>query len=155
VIDREEPQPAFRFVYRTLKVLASLVGLGLSILGLMALVGAITANLIVQLAIALLVLLPLPPLFFRWLIGARLPRTRGLLTDLLAVLWLGIAVALIGFGGSAMRPLMQREARRFTQSEDPRLGAVGGLVSWLSAMDLEPRHDDTTGSSTTARGRRG
>jgi hypothetical protein len=96
-----------------LKLVSLLVGLGVTVLGLTALAGAVVENGWVRLGIAIVIALG-PPLF---LADRLIPRDDpvgavGIPTDVLAVSWLAIATLLVWLAGGPLRGVWIADAER-------------------------------------------
>ena len=120
------PRSGFRVARGVVKTGAIVVGLPLTVLSLMSLVGLATGNFWARIVPAVVVALVGPLL----LIGKLAPedvskRVRGMPTDVLAVCWLGLAFLFVGVAAPATGPLLVTEADRY---------AAGGSVTMARAV---------------------
>jgi hypothetical protein len=137
------PSTVFLVLFRVVKTSAILIGLVLSILSLMAVVGRLTHHLVAQFIVAAILVFLVPVPLVRWVFGKNLARARGLMSDSLAVVWLGFAAAFIGWGGGFTEPILRGEATRFGQSGDHALEKLGDLTRWMiAAPDERPLGPD-------------
>lgn len=120
----DEHSVLFRVVFGIVETLAIVVGLALTIFSLMAIVGQFTANFWVQLAIGATAALLVPFLLADRLLpkGEKAARSRGLVTDVLAVTWLGFGFLFTTAAAPATGAALRKEAQLFSEKGIP--GAV-------------------------------
>ena len=118
--------------YWFVKTAALVVGFALAVVGLMALVGLVTDLLAVRLGVALVVALGTPLLIANFLLpedAEKVKERSGLVTDVLAIFWLGLGVVLVGLGGGgATHGPLAAEAQRLS---DAGFASVGDAVVWM------------------------
>lgn len=115
----KKPLTPFRVAHGVVKLLSVLIGLPLTVVSLMSLVGLATDNFWIRLVPAIIVALG-APLF---LVDRLLPddpdsmkSAQGLTTDTLALVWLGFALLFIGVGQPVTGTLLVSEADRYATS---------------------------------------
>jgi serine protease Do len=114
----------FLVVYGLTKALAILVGAALTTLTLMSVVGVVTSILWVHLGVAILVLLGVPLLLANRLLPEDQEAAKGVVTDVLAVVW-----SLGALAGVAFAPvLIVREANRLAEAGFGAAGVVARIV---------------------------
>ncbi|MCK5798946.1 MAG: trypsin-like peptidase domain-containing protein [Deltaproteobacteria bacterium] len=126
------PSGAFRWILRTLKFLCVLVGLPLTILALMAVVGLVTTNGWVRLGVAaaLAVIVPLV-VVDRALPKADLDNARGLATDLLALIWIVVPLAFFGLANGMTQDTSAAEGDRLAAAGWKRTASA---TYWLASV---------------------
>lgn len=137
----DEHSSLFRVVFAVVETLAIVIGLALSIFSLMAVVGEYTANFWVRLAIGGLVALFVPFLLADRFLpeGDRAARVRGLVTDVLAVTWLGFGFLFVVVAAPATGDSVRKEAERWTDRGIPVVErVVSTLVGPPSAAEESP-----------------
>lgn len=119
------------------KVLALAVGFVLTLVSLMALVGALTPNGWARFGVALVAAIVVPAVLTDRLLpeGDDLSRAKGLPSDVFAVSWLGFGVLFVVALGGLSRPLLVREGDRLAASG---FGAAAQLVFLLGGARPEP-----------------
>jgi len=134
-MNQPTPPAALIIPYRTLKVLAILVGGPLTLVALMSLAGFVVSNGWIRLGVALLVGVGLPLLLADRLLPEDDPtKGKGLPSDVFAVGWLGFALLYVGVLAPFTAPLLSEEGARLKTSG---LGAVGASVQWIAGPQLE------------------
>lgn len=139
---QKKPKPAFKVAHGLVKTLAILIGLPLTVLALMSLIGLATDNFWIRLVPAVIVALG-APLF---LVDRLLPdddatTARGLPTDVLALLWLGFAVLFVGLAQPVTGSLLVAEADRFAPGT-PLLAQVTYWMAGTTPVTSATRGDD-------------
>jgi serine protease Do len=132
-MSESQPSGPLRLVFGLLKGLCIVAGLPLTVVGLMALVGLLTANGWARLAIGVVVAIGLP-LFIvdRVLPDSDQTKVRGLATDLLALIWVVFPLAFFG--------LAHGVTKNSTAVEADRLAAAGWqrtaqATYWLASVE--------------------
>lgn len=95
-----------------IKLLAIVVGGVVTVICLMSVAGMLVANGWARLGIALVLAIGVPALIADRLLPEDTTRARGLVSDVFAVSWLGIAFVFVGLGVGFTRPLLHTEAGR-------------------------------------------
>lgn len=119
----------FRIVHGVTKTLAILIGLPLTVLSLMSLIGLFTDNFWIRLIPALVLALGVP----LFLVDRLLPdneqaAARGLPTDVLAVVWLGFGVIFIGLAQPLTSSLIIAEGDRYAASDST---TIARMTYWM------------------------
>lgn len=115
----KKPLTPFRAAHGVVKSLSVLVGLPLTVVSLMSLIGLATDNFWIRLVPAIIVALGAPLLLVDRLLPddeAAMKSAQGLTTDTLALVWLGFAVLFIGVGQPLTGALLVAEADRYAGS---------------------------------------
>jgi len=129
------PPMGFRVPHGIAKTIAIVVGLALTILALMALIGLLTDNFWIRLVPAVLVAVATPLIAIERMLPADEPkRAKGLPTDFLAILWLGFAVLFVGVAGPITRGVLVAEGDRYAAS-GPMI--VARSVYWIAGATPE------------------
>lgn len=142
------PAPAFRIAHGVVKTLSIVVGLPLTVVSLMSLIGLATGNVWIRLVPALVVAVG-APLF---LVDKLLPdeasaKSRGLVTDVLAVVWLGFGVLYAGVGHPLTGSWLVNEADNFAASGTT---SVARVVYWIGGATPVAPPPETTAPPTDA-----
>lgn len=128
-----EPHKALRIALWSLKGLAIVVGLALSLVSLMAAVAVVSRNLLVQLIPALVLVLGVPLVVAeRVARDERGRRREGLATDVLALSWLGFALLFIVGAFPVTQPLLLREAELLARSGNDAAERSAPVLTWLA-----------------------
>lgn len=140
--------PAARVAFLVIKFVAIAVGLVLSLLCALSLVGAGLENGWLRLLLGLLLVL-LPPLFLadRLLPDDPDAAAPGLVSDVLALYWVGLPVLWVLALGSFSKPLLAREGDRLMAADFPQLA---GLSYLLAAVEVKPSGAPPAGASASA-----
>jgi serine protease Do len=131
------PNPTFRAIHGVVKTISIVVGLPLTVVSLMSLVGLATGNFWIRLVPALVVALG-APLF---LVDKLLPdeataSSRGLATDVLALVWLCFGVLYVGVAHPVTGRWLINEADHYARAGTT---PVARVVYWTSgASPIEP-----------------
>ncbi len=121
--------PAGRMISRSIKAVAIAVSSPLALLGAMALVGQFVVNGWARLAIAAIALIAIPAFLADRLLPDDPTKSRGVVTDVLAVCWLGFAFVVFGAAIALTQPAIDQEARRLEGAE---MNTVAKLTRWLA-----------------------
>lgn len=125
----KRPLTPFRVAHGVVKTVSIVVGLPLTVLALMSLVGLATDSFWIRSIPAVIVALA-APLF---LVERLLPdddqdKAQGLPTDTLALFWLGFALLFVGVGQPVTGGMLRAEAQRYADSSP----AIATSVAWLA-----------------------
>jgi S1-C subfamily serine protease len=127
---------AFRIVGGGLKLMALVVGLGLSVICVMSVVAIFTSSLWGQMIPALIVAAGLPLVVVERLAHAPVgERHAGLATDILATLWLGFPLLFVAGLAHMTQPLLAHEARLLEGAGETR---AAWALAWLARIDHRP-----------------
>lgn len=119
-------------VYGALKILALLVGFVLASVSLMSLMGMFTANLLIQLGVSLVILVVLPLVLANFMLPdaddeEAKAKTKGLISDVFAMVWMVIGVFYLGLGGgSVTHAALAKEAKLLAHTSQP----AGEALVW-------------------------
>lgn len=129
--DKPSSNPAFTALRGLVKFVAIAVGGAVTVISLMSVAGIFLANDWLRLAIALLVATAVPAVLADRLLPEDTSggRGKGVVTDVFAVTWLGVAFAFVVLGGSVTQPYLHVEAGR---QIDAGIGPVGEATFWLA-----------------------
>ena len=128
----------FGSVAALVKGIALLIGFVGTTLSLMAAVGAFTENGYVRVLTALAVAFVIPLVIADRLLPDDPKRARGLVSDVVALFWLGFALLFAGALGNVTKGLLTREADRLTSSGWVNLARVTYLLAGVTASIPEP-----------------
>lgn len=117
-----------RFFFGLVKIAALLVGGFLTFVALMALVGMFSKNGWIQIGVASVVALVLPALVADKVLPAGAKTSDGLVSDVYAIIWTGIAVAAVA-ANSFTGDVLRDNAKHFDQKGKPKLAA---LTKWIA-----------------------
>jgi serine protease Do len=144
------PAPGLMLVYRMLKLAAIVGGFPASLLCVMAMIGALTDNIYVRLLGALAAILAIPLIIADRLLPANQPtKARGLVGDVLAVIWLLTAFLIAVVGGGSTQPLLTREGDRLVRGGYPAIAKITYLLAGVDA-DIPPAPDPAPSSASSA-----
>jgi hypothetical protein len=137
------------------KVVAMAAGLIGTLLGLMAIVGAFTPNGWVRAVVALVLAFGLPLLVADRLLPEDSSKpAAGIVTDVLALSWLGFTFLFVGVLHGVTRPALLREADRLTQAGWTRLASAAYFAASARGDDgsaaPQPSGSASAGSIPTA-----
>ena len=139
---QDNPQPkkpesgVIRLLSGALKLSGVLIGFPITIIVLTAIAGTWIDSFWLRFGGALVVTIALPFVIVEWILPVDPRRARGVTTDVLAVLWLGVAVASAGFGHSATRPYLVKEADRLSARG---MKKTADATYWLARARYVPR----------------
>ncbi len=120
---------AFGWLTGAIKLVALGVGAGVTMVALMSLVGLGTDNLWVQAAAAAAVALLVPLILVDRLLPGDGSSRPGLLTDLMAMSWMGTATAVVALGTTAFQAPLTAQASRF---EDHQWSRLAWATRWAA-----------------------
>jgi serine protease Do len=126
----ERPTGVIGIGFGTLKAVAILGGLPLSVLGLMAVVGLVSENVWVRLAVAAVVAIGVPLFIVDRLLPSDGSSKKGLATDVLALIWAGFALAFFGAAHSVTGAMTVKEADRLAADNYRKTARV---AYWLAS----------------------
>ena len=130
--ESSRPTGALRIIFGVLKGACIVVGLPLTVLSLMSLVGVFTGNGWARSIIAIVVSLGLPLVLVEKLLPDEdQARAKGLFTDMLAILWIAIPLLFVGVAHGLTGGLIAREGDRFAASGYESLARAS---YWLAAV---------------------
>jgi serine protease Do len=132
------------------KVAALVLGFVGTLVSLMALVGAVTANGWARLGVALVVAIVVPAVLVDRLLPDDEPaKARGLSGDVFAVVWLGFTVAFVVGLAKWSAPMLVREGDRLTASS---LGSVAKVAYFLgrAKTTVEPTPEPSASAGTAS-----
>jgi serine protease Do len=125
----DEPSKVVKITHGILETLAIIIGFGLTMISLMAIVGLLTDSFWARAGVSALVAIGLPLLITdRLLPEDDATAGRGLFTDVLAILWLGFGLVWMGVGINFTHGMLQAEADRLGEQG---MGWASGGVEWL------------------------
>ncbi len=135
------------------KVVALAVGLAGTLVGLDALVGALTENGWIRLVVVVLVAFGATLLLAERFIPEGDERAaRGMPTDIVALVWLGFTVGIIGLAGGLTRPLLLREGDRLLKQGWTESANVTYWVAGARSEAPAPGRARPPARGTNARG---
>lgn len=142
----------FRIIHGISKTIAIVVGLALTVLSLMSLIGFFTDNFWIRLIPALVLALG-APLFLvdRLLPDGDQAAARGLTTDVLAVVWLGFGVLYVGLAQPLTGSLVIAEGDRYAASGSTTFARMTywmGGASPIASTTPPDRSGDVDGGPT-------
>lgn len=120
------------------KALAIIVGFSASLLCLMASIGAFTANGYARALGALGIAIVVPLVLADRLVPDDPQKAKGLVTDLLSLLWMGFALIFAGALTAQTRPLLVREGDRLLSSGYVNLARAAYMLAQVRADIPEP-----------------
>lgn len=120
------------------KGIALFIGFVGTILSLMAAVGALTENGYARVLVALAVAFVIPLVVADRLLPDDPKRAKGLVSDVVALFWLGFALLFAGVLGNVTKGLLTREADRLTGSGWVSLARVTYLLAGVAPSIPEP-----------------
>lgn len=138
VADRRGPGPLTSLV----KLVALVVGGVVSVMVTMSLVGLVTDNVWIELAVALVVVVGLPLLVADRLLPRDGSARPGLVGDVLAVMWMGGATAAMALGTSALQGPLEQQALRFDEHRWARSAWATRWAAGVPTPASEPVVDD-------------
>lgn len=113
----EEKLGALWFVRGLIKTVALIAGAIITVVCLMAIIGTQTANGWARMLVALAVAVLVPALLADRALGKLSPdKQNGVTTDVMALVYMGFALAFVGLAHGATAPLLQREGHRLETS---------------------------------------
>jgi serine protease Do len=130
-----------RWIHGLVKLVACSVGLPLAVLGAASVIGLLTGNPWIRFggALALVGIVPLV-IADRLLPSGDQGKAQGLVTDVMAFVWMGLATTTVALGTTTLRAPLHTEAERCDDSGWTR---VAGLARWM-APDDEPEEISET-----------
>ncbi len=133
-----KPSPSrFALIYNVTKLAAIVVGLLLSVLCLMAVVGIFTDNGWARVLIAAIVAVVLPLVVADRALPANDPASAtGLASDVLALIWLGFPTLFIIAANGVTRNVLTREGDRLVQAGWPTTGRLTYLLAGVVPIEL-------------------
>jgi S1-C subfamily serine protease len=126
------------------KGIALIIGFVGATLSLMACVGALTENGYARVLVALAVAFVVPLVVADRLLPSDPTRAKGLVSDVVALFWLGFALVFAGLLGNLTKGLLTREADRLTGSGWVHLARVTYLLAGVAPSIPEPVAADPT-----------
>lgn len=118
------------------KAIALLIGGALSLVSSMAVVGLVVESGWVRAIVAVLVLLIVPAVIVDRLLPENADaKSKGLPTDVFALLWLGLGLLFSVGLQSVMRPALVTEAERLTRAGHVRLAAIAYFAAGVAPVD--------------------
>lgn len=132
------PSSKLGTVAALVKGIALIVGFVATLLCLMASVGALTPNGYARVLVAIAVAFVIPLVVADRLLPDDPQRAKGLVSDVVALFWLGFALVFAGLLGSSTKGLLTREADRLTTAGWVSLARVTYLLAGLSPTIPEP-----------------
>jgi len=150
-----KPAPSrFGILHGVTKIVAITVGLFLSVLCLMAVVGILTDNGWARVLIASIVAVVLPLVVADRVLPANDPASaKGLVSDVLALIWLGFPTLFIIAANGVTRDVMLHEGDRLMQSGWSTTGHLTYLLAGVLAVEvpkLGPAPEASSASSASA-----
>ncbi len=127
----------FSAIYNLVKYLAMALGFVVSLLGLMSLVGSALDNLWIQLGIAAVALVGLPLLLAELILPKDINKGRGMVTEIIALVWMGGALAFLGLGDFT-GPLFAQEAEQLQTTFPPAATAARWFAGESAANPEQP-----------------
>jgi len=142
-----EHSTPFRVIFAIVETVAIVSGFALTVFGLMALVGEYTQNFWIRLGIGGMVGIIVPFLLADRFLpeGDRAARVRGLVTDVLAVTWLGFGFLFVVVAAPATGDSVRQEAERLDRRGVP---IVGWMVSTFVGSPARAGASGSTSSTT-------
>ncbi|NUQ78966.1 MAG: trypsin-like peptidase domain-containing protein [Polyangiaceae bacterium] len=125
-------------VAAVVKIIALLVGFAGTILSLMAAVGALTENGYARVLVALAVAFVIPLVVADRLLPDDPKRAKGLVSDVVALFWLGFALLFAVVLGNITKGLLTREADRLTASGWVNMARVTYFLAGVAPSIPEP-----------------
>lgn len=125
-------------VAAVVKIIALLVGFAGTILSLMAAVGALTENGYARVLVALAVAFVIPLVVADRLLPDDPKRAKGLVSDVVALFWLGFALLFAVVLGNITKGLLTREADRLTASGWVNIARVTYFLAGVAPSIPEP-----------------
>jgi hypothetical protein len=123
-----------------LKLIALVAGACISVLSLMSIIGNYTDNGWARGGIAVLLALIVPLIFAEGALAKVAPtKVKGVTTDVLAICYLGFALAFVGVAHAYTKPMLESEGERLAQSGMTRMArAAYFLAGGRSSADSTP-----------------
>jgi serine protease Do len=144
-MSREETQTSRRaphWAHGLVKLIACTVGLPLSTLAVSSLLGLWTTTVWLQLGGAIAIVLVVPLLLAdRLLPRGDLGSARGLVTDVLAFVWMGLATATVALGVTVLHGPLHDEADRLEARGWSRAASLARWLAPIETVDLESTTD--------------
>lgn len=135
----KQPSPQMRRVIRITRAVGLLLGGGVTLVGLMGVVGMVTGNLWARLLVALLFLVGIPALISdRLLKRMKLGGGLGLVGDVFAIVLLAIALVLVGLD-FASKPLFVHEGDHYAASGSRTMASVAYFLGGVRPVYPEER----------------
>ncbi len=131
----ESGRSAFSFLHGVVKLVALVVGFSITVLGLVALQGLFFENLWARLAIAAVLVVVVPLTIADRLLPKEqseetVARSKGLVSDVVALAWMLGALAVAGLGPSLLSSPLTAESDRFAARGNAQLARFSG---WLAS----------------------
>lgn len=117
------------FARGLVKLLAIALGGAVTVVALMSAVGAFVDNGWIRLAVAVLVAIAVPAILADRLLPEDTGKSKGIVTDVFAMTWLGFGFAFVVLGISLTQPLLQTEAQRLANAD---LATLAQATHWLA-----------------------
>ena len=129
-----------------LKALALVGGACVTVVSLMSIIGTYTDNGWARGGIALLVAVIVPLIFAEGALAKVAPnKVKGVTTDVLAICYLGFALAFVGVAHAHTRPMLETEGQRLANSGMPRMARA----AYFLAGGRSPAEPTTTTTVAT------
>ncbi|MEM9452980.1 MAG: trypsin-like peptidase domain-containing protein [Myxococcota bacterium] len=126
----DDPRPpSLRWLTGPVKLLAITLGIAVSLAVLMSLVGLWTDNLWVQLGVAAVVVAAVPLVVADRLLPKDGSARPGLVSDVLAMIWMGGATATVVLGSTLLQAPLEAQAARF---DEHGLSRVAWATRWTA-----------------------
>ncbi len=154
----ESGRSAFSFLHGVVKLVALVVGFAITVLGLVALQGLFLENLWARLAIAVVVIVVVPLTIADRMLPKEqseetVARSKGLVSDVVALAWMLGALAVAGLGPSVLSAPLTAEADRFAERGNSQLARFSGwLASRGAAESAESADPDAKAAGETKAG---
>lgn len=144
-------RPALRWLTGPVKLVAIAVGAVVSVVALMSLVGLFTDSVWIELGVAAVVIGGAPLLLADRLLPDDGSPRPGLVTDVMAITWMGAATAVIVLGTSMLQGPLQAQAERF---DAKGWNHVAWGTRWVAGAkapsDTTPHAEDGGEASSTS-----
>src|SRR5688572_7305718 len=153
VAEDEDEGGGLNVAIGVVKTLSIVIGGFLTVITLMSLVGVLVDSIWVRGIVALVVALGVP-LFVadRLLPDDDVTKGRGMPTDVVALLWMGVALLYVGVGGGLTAPLLVDEGDRLRHDGLP---TIASIVYWLGGVQVIEPAAGAAGEGGGAAGTRG